>query len=311
MYVRFEINIEEFEGVLNTSKEEIQEFLKNIHPADCVTLMRDLTLDEQIKLITSSSPQFAGQILSQLQDISFAEEFLLVEKLPLDVLIPIIEVMPTDNAVDALHTFKKSTVSEILYQLNPERSEALEEMLRFSDESAGGLMTDDFISLPENMTVANAISELKKYKTGEIVLSAYRYIYITDSEERLIGMLPIVDLLIHPDTVLLKNIMKPEPLSVGADIDQEEVANIFTKYDLDVIPVLNRGRRIIGRITVDDVINVINEEADKDIYKLVGTDDIEKSTPSSIKIASIRLPWILASLLGSLIYCTVIKLFSL
>jgi len=304
-----QITHEQVEAALQGSDSDLELLLREIHPADCASLIREFDLDDQIRILSSAHPEKAGDILSEIQGFSSAEEFILTEKLPFDFLVEMIGTMPSDNAVDTLNICKPSMIADILSRLSPEKSEALEEMLRYGEETAGGLMTDDCLQLQDSTTVSNAISQIKKMKKEEEVLH-YHYIYITDDEERLVGYLPIVDLLVHPDSTPIKDVMIRDPLSVNADIDQEQVANMFAKYDLDVLPVINRGKRLIGRITVDDVIDVIKEEADEDFYKLVGTDDTEKETPSSIKIASIRLPWLLSTLIGSFLASTVIKLFS-
>ncbi len=302
------ITIEDIKTSLVEDISHVEALIEKSHPADSASLIRELDLDNKVTLMLSLKPLMAGSILSELESLSAAEEFLLTEKLPVEFLVEIINAMPSDNAVDLLNTFKTKVVSDLLSKLPPEKSESLEEMLRFGEDSAGGLMTNDFFSLPDYTCVRDAIAEIKQRNAKDIV--NYNFIYITDSQERLIGLISMVDLLVHPDDTALKDVMDIDPIVVNADVDQEQVAKMFTKYDLVALPVVNRGKRIIGRITVDDVLNVINEETDEDIYKMVGTDDVEKETPSSIKIASIRLPWLLTTLMGSFICSTIIKNFS-
>lgn len=303
------IDIDKLEELLKKSSQDILEILNDIHPADIASLMIQLDKEEQIKLITSLDHEMAGDILSQLFKISSVYEFQLLEQIPFDLILKIIEEMPSDNAADILNTLKPSVVADILTKIDPERSEVLEELLSYKEDTAGGKMTTDFLSFKFSVTVAEAISEVKK-RHAENLISTYKYIFVTDEDERLIGRLPVVDLLIHQDNVKLETIMEEDPLRVYPFVDQEAVAKLFVKYDMEVLPVVNRGQRVIGRITVDDVINVINEEADDDIYKLVGTNEEEKHTPSSLKIASIRLPWLLSTLSGSFISCSIIKYFS-
>lgn len=300
-----ELNIQDI-LLVTQSSDNAENFVKSHHPADIAIAIAKGETDEQIECFLRFPPKIAGEVLSELFEIEPSEELILLDKFPLDALIQIIENMPNDNAADILNTVNQSIRNQILESISNKKSDELLRLIAYPEDSAGGLMTTDYISTLENSNVEETISRIKKLKDPETAKN-YRIIFVTDSEMRFIGAFPIIELLVHPNSSSIRDIMNRNYPSVQADLDQEKIANMFRKYDLVVLPVLNRGNKIIGRITVDDVFDVIHEEIDEDLYKLVGTLDTEKQTQNTVRIAAIRLPWLFSTLIGSFLCSTILK----
>ena len=174
--------------------------------------------------------------------------------------------------------------------------------------TAGGIMTTEFFSLPEDATAQEAIRRLQQATDAEMVF----YIYVTDKDEHLVGVLSLRQLLTVPPATPLKNIMMRDVMSVAVDMDQEEVARQVASYNLLAIPVVEKDGKLAGIITVDDVVDVIREEATEDMLKMAGAieeDSVSKS--SSFGAAKLRLPWLFTNLVGSLISGAILWYFRL
>ena len=181
----------------------------------------------------------------------------------------------------------------------------MEELIQYDKDTAGGIMTTEFVSFQEDATVANTLEHLRK----DMDVEASYYIYTTDREDHLRGVVTLKELIMAEPDKRLKAVMTSDIISVRPDSDQEYVANLVAKYDLLAMPVTDASNRLMGIITVDDIIDVIREEATEDVYKSVGTTEDELLTKSAFSVAKIRLPWLITTLLGGLICVFVVSRF--
>src|SRR5438067_4639381 len=207
----------------------------------------------------------------------------------------LIQNLPDDDQAYILTTLPDERAQEVLRLMKPEESAEVKDLLKYEPQTAGAIMTGEYFALPANTTVQEAIRKLQSTDIGNIF-----YVYVTDKEEKLIGVLSLRQLLGSPDRTLGSMITK-EVISVTPETDQEEVAKQVARYNLLAIPVVEKDNTLVGIITVDDVVDVMREEATEDMMKMAGTteeDSLMKS--SSLDAARRRLPWLFTNLAGSL-----------
>ncbi|HEY8414569.1 MAG TPA: magnesium transporter [Thermaerobacter sp.] len=271
------------------------------HPADLAEFVLDLEPADRPRLIGLLPPEQAA---------------LVVEELPPEVQSEVLTVLGRERAVAVLGEMSSDEVADLIGELPPERAVDLlrlmreeeaadvRELLAYLDDTAGGLMTTEFVAVQDDLTAAEAIETLRRLAPeAETVY----YVYVVDQEERLRGVLSLRELIVAPPDRRVRDIMRTNVISVPADMDQEEVARLVAKYDLLAVPVVDGEGRILGIVTVDDVVDVLEEEASEDIYRLGGTSDEEAAARSSWFRARLRLPWLVGLLLGELIVARVIQ----
>jgi magnesium transporter len=274
----------------------IAKVITKFHPADVAHLFRYLDLKEQrIIFHLIGSPETAAYVLSELDHSTGAQ---LLEQIDKETITEVLQEMPYDDAVEIIRNMPEELAEEILNIMQDEHSEEIEQLLKYDEDTAGGIMSTEIFSLPEDLTVREAIEALQQAKDVEMVF----YLYVTDEHNHLVGVLSLRQLLIVPPSTKLKNLMTREVISVRTDIDQEEVAHLVAKYNILAVPVVDEENRLMGIITVDDVIDVLRQEATEDIYKMAGASQEELLYGfRSFKIARLRLPWLLTNLFGGVI----------
>jgi magnesium transporter len=199
--------------------------------------------------------------------------------------------------VDSLSDEKKEEVLPLI-----EGQEGVSRLMLYEEETAGRIMTTDYLALSEDLTVEEAIQRVREAKEKEVF-----YIYVVDSRNHLVGVISLRQLILADPDTQLREVMNPDVISVRADMDQEEVARIVAHYDILAVPVVDDGNHLIGMVTVDDVINIIQDEATEDIYKMVGASEEELWEASTLRIAGYRLPWLAFTIAGEMISGLVIK----
>ena len=271
----------------------LSNLLSKSHPADVAHLFHDLEQREQqslFELITD--PELSATVLSELDPEVSAQ---LIENLNKEEIVTILDEMANDDAVDIIQCLPEELADEILHLMEDEDSQEIEQLLQYEEDTAGGIMSTDIFSLSEEMTVREAIDAIQQAEHVEMVF----YLYVTDAHNHLVGVLSLRQLLTVSPSKKLGEIMGRDVISVHTGVDQEEVARFVEKYNILAIPVVNESNKLLGVITVDDIIDVIRAEATEDIYKMAGASDEELLLGyRSFKIARLRLPWLLTNLLG-------------
>jgi magnesium transporter len=301
-----------FNGVRALSVEHIyllinRELKAGTHPGDLHDLIEELDLDQKVELLQRLSDTDAALILQEMEDFIQADILLLLDK---EQAKAILKNLASDDAVDLIGELSPEDAEEML-QLIGEEEEPIDfgDLLKYPEDSAGGIMTTEYISLPADIPVEDAISRLREIAPEAETIY---YVYVVDEEGHLIGVLSLRDLIASSDGTLLKNIMRRNVISVNAELDQEEVARVVSKYDLLAVPVVDDQERLLGIITVDDVIDVLEQEATEDIYRLAGASEVEgmelTEAPVS-KVVRLRLPWLLISMVGGIISGSVIGVY--
>jgi magnesium transporter len=282
--------------------------LKKLHYADIATLIENLNDQERsiiIQLFFDREPQMArfSEIISEIKpEIAVG----ILSKLEIDQIVVILEELSSDDASSLISLFEEELRMEILKKMKKEESEVIQEQLSYPEESAGRIMSTDFLALNETTSAGDAISAIQ-LASEEVEVPFY--LYVIDEEERLKGVVSLKQLILVNPKMKLKEIMNSEIYKVDAFTDQEEVASVVANYNLLAIPVTDETHKLVGVVTVDDVIDIIQDEATEDIYKLAGvTQDysIDLGTGKSIKK---RLPWLFMSLLTTSLSAIVVFMF--
>jgi magnesium transporter len=275
-----------------------------MHPADLARIFRNLDVPEKIHVFgLIRDIKTRARLVSEMDEGS--RRAVIAEVPPYEI-VQIFKELPPDDVADILGSMTEEQSAEVLALMGRNESREAEALLKFPAETAGGIMNTKMFTLPEDTTVQEGIKKLQEMEETEMVF----YIYVVSPAGKLTGVVPLRKLLLVPPQTLLKNVMDTRVVRVGTEVDQEEVARLVARYDLLAVPVVDSRDRPVGVITVDDVIDVIREEATEDILKMAGTKDEEYVfTESTMRVVGFRLPWLLTAVVGSLISGTVLWYF--
>jgi len=244
----------------------------------------------------------SAEVLEKVNEATRAELFDLLDKHEVK---EIIAELDHDDVADLLAELPVAERAELLESIPAAESAEIKELMRYSEDSAGGIMDPLVISVHEQGTVAEAVNEIRAAEIDEDFFS----VYVVDKDERFLGDVRIRLLLTRSESTKIAELIDDDTVYVTADMDQEEVRNIFSKNDLIVAPVLDRDHRLVGRITADRVIEVAEEEAAEDLYTMAGTDPDELDDVSVFHAARIRMTWLLPCLIGTGVTALVMMFF--
>jgi magnesium transporter len=290
------------DGLREEDQGRLGPLLAEIHPADLARALREMPAADRTALVRRLSPEQAGAVLYEMDEET---RLGLVEALEHGEVSRILDRMPPDEAADVVEQLPETRADQILDLMRREESQEVQQLLRYGESTAGGLMTPEFIAVHEDMTVAQALEHVRKAATAD----ADFYVYVVDDHEHLVGLVPLRRLITADPATPVHAIRQREVVSVGAEMDQEEVAQLVTKHDLLAVPVVDRDHRLLGTITVDDVIDVIHEEATEDIHRLAGVSADETLFDPPTKAVRRRFAWLLVNLPTAVLAATVVALF--
>ncbi|MFQ6675539.1 MAG: magnesium transporter [Fidelibacterota bacterium] len=278
------------------ARTNLMKALNKTHPADLALLFRSFTESERTFLfdLIKETPH-VGEFLTEL-DSSITRELLQTLE-PAEVATLLSEVS-SDDMADILHLLPDDMASAVLESLKKEESEELEELMAYPPDTAGGKMAVNVFSLPETTTVGDAIKSIRTAQEAEMVF----YLYVTDELKRLTGVVSLRDLVTAQPDAQLKTIMTRDVVSVTPETDQEEVARQVSRYNLLAIPVVGSDGTLLGIVTVDDVVDVIREEATEDFLQMAGIGrDRELLWKPTLENVRLRLPWLFATWVGGVV----------
>ena len=294
---------ESIKELLSGGREErLGQVLEDAYPADIATALRELPLPERVHVFRLLPRAQAGAVLSELDDQTLLE---LVRALDEHEVSRILDRMPPDHVVEVVEELPKEQADKILDLMEEEKSEEVQELLEYPENTAGRLMSREFVAVHENATVAKAIEHIRKAATGDDAF----YLYVVDDHDHLVGLVPLHRLLTADPAMPVRAICTADVESVAADTDQEEVARLVQRYNVIEVPVVDDNHRLLGTISVDDVIDVIHEEATEDIQRLGGVAGDETVLDPPRAVFTTRLLWRLVNLGTAVLAASVIGLF--
>ncbi len=287
-------------------KVEVQELLRQ-HPADVAEILSALHDDEAVELLQRLYERRRRAAAAPLGEMEPEDAAHLLSELSRDTAVQILSRMDPDDAADLLAELPPETVQDILRRLEREDAQELSGLLSYAPDSAGGLMSPEVVALSARLSCQEAIDTLRR--VAEEMETVY-YAYVVDAEGKLLGVLALRDLVFAPPEAPVVSVMRSDTVTLPADMDVEEVAQTFDKYNYLALPVVSQDERLLGVVTVDDVIDVIREETTEDFLRMGGIPAGEEDplTPVGESVRK-RLPWMMANILFCLVAVVGIAVF--
>ena len=285
----------------------LKSVLEPLKPVEIANILLQLNLQHQLIVLENLDREKSSDVLSSLQG---SPSILgnIVQQMSPDHLSDVIEDMPQDDAADFVGLLDDDKAEALLEKLPEKDREELTQLLQYDEESAGGLMTPYVVAIRKNQTVAAAINEIQKFVKKE-GFELFYTAYVVDEYDHLIGTIGTTELLLAERNALIGNLMNPDVVAVDQDLDQEEVARVAQEYDLVVVPVIDNHLKLIGRVTLDDLVDVIVEEHNEDLGHLAGTGHEEVTETSVLRTSGDRLPWLLIGLFGGFLTAIVMSFY--
>jgi magnesium transporter len=282
----------------------LKKIVNKAHAADLSVVFRSLSLSQQKQLFEMiENVEQKGILLRELEEDTFLD---LVAEMEDGSLADIFERMARDDVADLMGRLPEEKSKAILIRMKKAESEEVADLLRYEDDTAGGIMTPDFVALKEDATAQQAIASLQK---ENLEVEMPFYLYVVDEYGKLSGVVSLRQLVVVPPDKPLRSFMTTDVFSVQTSMDQEEVAKLVARYDILAVPVVDENNRLVGIVTVDDVIDIFRKEATEDILKMAGVGEEFVETKSVWKSTRIRLPWLFASCLGGIVAALIIGKF--
>jgi magnesium transporter len=274
----------------------------DLYPQDIAEILDEVNLEEAQFIFRLLDEETRPEVLMEL-DEDVRKRFL--RSLSTEEIAQYVDLLDTDDAADLISELPEERQSEVLEQVeDEEQASDIADLLTYDEDTAGGLMAKELIKVNLNWSLPRCVREMRKQ--AEEVDTVYT-VYVVDDDDRLVGTVSLKQMLIAPERTVIKDIYNEDVHAVEAHTPAEEVAQIAEKYDLVVIPVVDQWNRLIGRITVDDVMDVVREETSKDYQMMSGISENIETTDSALIMSRARLPWLLIAMAGGILGSQVIE----
>ena len=271
------------------------DMLSEFHPADIAEIFDELNLDQATYIIKLLDSEKTADILMELDDDDREK---ILASLSAKEIAEEVEELDTDDAADIIAELPEERQERVIAQIEDEALAAdIQELLSYDEDSAGGLMAKELVKVYETWTVAGCLRRIRAQAAN---VTRVHSIYVVNKEEKLIGRLSLKDLIIAKSEHKISDIYKSDVDYVYAEMDVEEVAKVMAKYDLEAIPVVDEQKTLLGRITIDDIVDVIKEEADKDYQLAAGITQEVEADDTILELTKARLPWLFLGLIGGI-----------
>ena len=290
------------ERLLNYTQEELEEKIEDIHPADVLDLLHD-NEDDFFKILKRFPNWFIAAILEEEED---EEKYEILKKFSESEQKKILGEMSSDELTDLVGVLDEEETRSVLKKINEEDRKDVYKLLSYEPDTAGGIMATEFVSIRENKTIEKTLKYLQKEAPD--AESAY-YLYVINKENVLKGVVSLRDVVCNDFDTKISEITNTNVISVPYYMDQEEVAIKFEKYGFMTMPVVDENNKILGIVTVDDIVEVMQEETTEDIHRLGGVDEEEKVDGSLRDSIKSRLPWLIVNLITAILAASVVGAF--
>lgn len=282
---------------------DIIDLFSDMHAADIADLIDELDEETRLHLFSLLDVDKASDVILELSDTSREQ---LIEDLSNEQLTDIIEEMDSDDRADIIAELSDDQAKAVLDSIEPEESQEVKELLKYGEDTAGGIMQSELVSVKKEATINDAFQAVADAQED---IENIHNIFVVDDDNKLVGTVPLQRIITTKRFTPIMQVIDEDIESVPYDMDQEDVARLFKKYDLVSIGVVDEQKRLLGRITIDDVVDAIQEETSEDMYRIAGLgedDTIFHNTTESVKK---RLPWLLLNLITALTSVIVIGFF--
>lgn len=278
--------------IASNSDTLLKNILADIYPADIALIIDNLKDEEGLKLFNLLDDQTQAEVLIELNE---HQKDYILENLSSGEISEILGEMDSDDATDIIGDLEETRAEDVLQQMEAEDSSEVKELLSYHEDSAGGIMQKEFVIVKATDSINRAVEIIREEAHDNEHLY---HVWVTDEAGRLTGIVSLKKIIVALDTpsVIMADIMSTEVISVDVDTDQEEVAVIMRKYDLVTVPVTDKQQRVVGKISFDDIAEIMEEEFSEDVARIVGSDAEELESKSPFQIAWLRLPWVLITL---------------
>ena len=282
--------------------DELQELVEKVHPSDLADILEDLDEEQRLRLIGLLPASTAGETLAEMEEVEHPEE--LLAQLEPEKIAEVVEEMPDDDAADLIGELEPEEQARVLASL--EDPSAIEELLHYPEDSAGGIMTRELVAVPSFLTAGEALSEIRR-QAREI--PGFYTIFVVDRHGKLCGVMNLHSLVMADPDQPVSDLIEDPPAVVPLEMDQEEVGRILARYNLAAIGVVDALERLVGCITFDDVIDVMEAETTEDILRFASVSEEEKLRGSTVAAVKSRLPWLVLSLITAAAASSVVYLY--
>ncbi len=281
--------------------QEIKKLLDEVHPSEIAGLLQTLDPEDHQRVLEALDTDTASEVILELEPEQREE---ILGELDAEKIAEIVEEMESDDAADLIGELPAETASDVMAKMDPEDLRDVEPLLKYPDDSAGGIMQTELVKVSEKFTVRDTINWIRLIADE---IKDFYLIYVTDDNDRLLGQISLSKLVLAAPGSGVSNIMEPVEHEATPYMDQEEVAKIFQKYGILSLPVVDGRGVLLGRITADDILDVVTEEASEDILQMAGVGETLHPlyTPMRTRIA-LRTPWLLMTLVGELFIAFII-----
>ena len=289
------------DSIEKSSFTDVQNILKDLNPADISNLLIRFNENEICQILSSLDSNISSEVILELpEDIRTN----ILKVLDNKSILNVIEELESDDATDLISDLDEEKSKEILENMNPQDSSEVQTLLQYAEDTAGGIMQTELVEVKDSSIIKDAINWIRLIAND---VPDFYLIYVTNENDKLVGFMSLRSLILADPGSKVSTIMEDIEVSVLPDLDQEEVSLIFANYNIVSLPVVDENNKLLGRITSDDIIDVITEEAEEDIYSLAGVGEYNHPIYSSFfsKTKS-RLPWLLVTLIGEIIIAFII-----
>ena len=264
--------------------------LKDLHPADIAELFEELDVADEEFFESLLDEETAAEVLMEMDEDDRRRQ---LEQMPPKEIAETLELLDTDDAVDLLQELDESERDEIISHIEDvEQAGDIIDLLKYDDDTAGGLMGTEMIIVNENWSMQECVKEMRTQAEEGSIDEVYN-VYVVDDDNRLRGVFPLQKMITHPSVSKIKHVMEDDPIVVKTDTPIEDVAHDFEKYNLVAMPVVDSIGRLVGRITVDDVMDAVREQSERDYQLASGISQDVESDDSIVTQTKARLPWLL------------------
>jgi len=289
--------------VRSMEPDKVAGLLDDMPPEDAADVLENLPAETARDVLSEMSADMAADVLEEMDDEAASD---ILESMVTGAAADLLEELDPHEAADLLQEMDPESARAALAEMEPDDRSGVGELLAYPEDSAGGQMTKRYFALRENATVARAIESLRRWAADH---GSVYYAYVVDKEQRLVGVVPLHSLVLASPDTPIREVLTADPITVPVGVDQEEVAQLFRKYHYLALPVVDEERRLVGVITFDDAMEVIDEEATEDAHHMVGLPQDERVFSPVLQSVRRRIPWLFVNTLTALVAAHVVGLF--